>query len=206
MTSHVGLDFLFHLRLYERGELEWKAFAERPQQYFEEVTFSPAVRYTIEERLICAAGFRSFVQNRYVYDGTARVSDGNFFSYGPTTSIVLVIPPGWKLEIQGWKEFQKRDKPAGTQRVEYYDVGESEFLKRTAVKAHSERRTMQKTFRITMGSNPKNVHRVEEFLLKMNSALHIDDEKFGSLLVVVTEAVNNAIIHGNKRNPTKKFC
>ena len=55
-----------------------------------------------------------------------------------------------------------------------------------------------------MGSNPKNVHRVEEFLLKVNSALKIDDEKFGSLLVVVTEAVNNAIIHGNKRNPSKK--
>jgi len=72
------------------------------------------------------------------------------------------------------------------------------------VTAHSERRTMQKTFRMTMVSDPKNVHRVEEFLLKMNSALHIDDEKFGSLLVVVTEAVNNAIIHGNKRNPSKK--
>ena len=55
-----------------------------------------------------------------------------------------------------------------------------------------------------MRSDPKNVHHVEEFLLKMNSALHIDDEKFGSLLVVVTEAVNNAIIHGNKRNPAKK--
>jgi serine/threonine-protein kinase RsbW len=57
-----------------------------------------------------------------------------------------------------------------------------------------------------MGSDPKNVHRVEEFLLKINSALNIDDEKFGSLLVVVTEAVNNAIIHGNKRNPTKKVA
>ncbi len=55
-----------------------------------------------------------------------------------------------------------------------------------------------------MGSDPKNIHRVEEFLLKMNSAFKIDDEKFGSLLVVVTEAVNNAIIHGNKRNPAKK--
>lgn len=70
--------------------------------------------------------------------------------------------------------------------------------------AHARRRAAQKTFRITMGSDPKNIHRVEEFLLNMNSALHIDDEKFGSLLVVVTEAVNNAIIHGNKRNPSKK--
>jgi serine/threonine-protein kinase RsbW len=72
------------------------------------------------------------------------------------------------------------------------------------VATHSRRRTAQKTFRITMGSDSKNIHRVEEFLLKMNSVLNIDDEKFGSLLVVVTEAVNNAIIHGNKRNPSKK--
>ena len=107
MSSSMGLDFLLHVRLYERGELQWKAFTERPQQYFREVTFSPAVRYTIQERLVCAAGFRSFVQNRYLYNGAARVADGNYFSYGPTTSIVLMAPSGWRLEIQGWKEFQK---------------------------------------------------------------------------------------------------
>lgn len=55
-----------------------------------------------------------------------------------------------------------------------------------------------------MGSNPRNIHRVETFLLKMNSALKISDERFGTLLVIVTEAVNNAMIHGNKRNPEKK--
>ena len=107
MSSSIGLDFLLHVRLYERGELQWKAFTERPQQYFQEVTFSPAVRYTIQERLVCAAGFRSFVQNRYLYNGATRVADGNYFSYGPTTSIVLMVPSGWRLEIQGWKEFQK---------------------------------------------------------------------------------------------------
>jgi hypothetical protein len=107
MSSSMGLDVLLHVRLYERGELQWKAFTERPQQYFREVTFSPAVRYTIQERLVCAAGFRSFVQNRYLYNGAARVADGNYFSYGPTTSIVLMAPSGWRLEIQGWKEFQK---------------------------------------------------------------------------------------------------
>ena len=55
-----------------------------------------------------------------------------------------------------------------------------------------------------MASDPKNVHRVEQFLLKMNSSLKFSDEQLGTLLVVVTEAVNNAIIHGNKRNASKK--
>ena len=55
-----------------------------------------------------------------------------------------------------------------------------------------------------MASDPKNVHRVEQFLLKMNSSLKFSDEQLGTLLVVVTEAVNNAIIHGNRRNASKK--
>ncbi|HTX18814.1 MAG TPA: ATP-binding protein [Bacteroidota bacterium] len=62
----------------------------------------------------------------------------------------------------------------------------------------------RKTFRFTMSSNPKNIHRVEQFLLKINSSLKFSDERFGTLLVIVTEAVNNAIIHGNKRNAAKK--
>lgn len=70
--------------------------------------------------------------------------------------------------------------------------------------AAPRRSTAQKSFRITLGSEPKNVHRVEEFLLKMNAVLKFSDEKFGTLLIVVTEAVNNAIIHGNKRDPSKK--
>jgi len=107
MTSRVGLDVFFHLRLYERGQLDWQAFSERPQQYFQEVTFSPSVRYTVEEKLVCAAGFRSFVQKTYLYSGTTRVPNGNFFSFGPTTLLVLALRPGWRLEIEGWKEFQK---------------------------------------------------------------------------------------------------
>ena len=38
----------------------------------------------------------------------------------------------------------------------------------------------------------------------MNGTLKMDEEKLHSLLVVVTEAVNNSIMHGNKRNRSKK--
>ena len=57
---------------------------------------------------------------------------------------------------------------------------------------------------MTLASIPKNVHRVERFLIKMNAVLKINDERFSTLLVVLTEAVNNAITHGNKRNPAKR--
>lgn len=62
----------------------------------------------------------------------------------------------------------------------------------------------RRIFRMTMASIPKNVHRVERFLIKVNAVLKINDERFSTLLVVLTEAVNNAITHGNKRNPAKK--
>ena len=70
--------------------------------------------------------------------------------------------------------------------------------------AEARKRIARKSFRFSMASDPKNVHRVEQFLLKMNSSLKFSDEQLGTLLVVVTEAVNNAIIHGNKRNASKK--
>jgi serine/threonine-protein kinase RsbW len=72
------------------------------------------------------------------------------------------------------------------------------------VAATPRQRGAPKICRMTMASNPKNVHRVEKFLMNMSSVLKIGDEGFSTLLVVLTEAVNNAIIHGNKGNPAKK--
>jgi hypothetical protein len=108
MSSKIGFDFFFHVRIYERGELRWLEFSERPQQYVREITFSPAIRYMIYGKLVCAVGFRSFAQNRFRYDAGARISDGNYLSYGPTTSIQLTLSADSRLEIQGWKEFQKQ--------------------------------------------------------------------------------------------------
>lgn len=108
MSSNVGFDLFFHARIYERGGFRWQEFSERPQQYVREVTFSPALRYTIDETVVCAVGFRSFAQNRFRYESGTRVADGNYFSYGPTTAIVLSLSGYSRFEIQGWKEFQQQ--------------------------------------------------------------------------------------------------
>jgi serine/threonine-protein kinase RsbW len=62
----------------------------------------------------------------------------------------------------------------------------------------------QTVFRLTLSSTPKSISRVEPFLEKIRAALQLDDIQLNKLMVSVTEAVNNAIIHGNKRNPQKK--
>ena len=60
------------------------------------------------------------------------------------------------------------------------------------------------TFVLVLTSNPKQVGKVEKFLEKINARLKLDEAQFNKLLVAVTEAVNNGIIHGNKRDPAKK--
>jgi serine/threonine-protein kinase RsbW len=45
---------------------------------------------------------------------------------------------------------------------------------------------------------------VENYLYELKDLYMIDDEVFSSIIVAVTEAVTNAIKHGNKYDPEKK--
>ncbi|MCZ6775676.1 MAG: ATP-binding protein [Ignavibacteria bacterium] len=62
----------------------------------------------------------------------------------------------------------------------------------------------QNVFRLTLRSNSSQIAKVEPFLNKVNRTLHLDEIQFHKLMVSVTEAVNNAIIHGNKSHPSKR--
>ncbi len=55
-----------------------------------------------------------------------------------------------------------------------------------------------------MASNPRNISRVEGFLNDVNRHARFDDGTMYRLLVACTEAVNNAIIHGNHSDPAKE--
>jgi len=59
-------------------------------------------------------------------------------------------------------------------------------------------------FRMTLQSNPKHIRKVEPFLKKINHTVHLDEIQMHKMMVSLTEAVNNAIIHGNKSNPERK--
>ena len=62
----------------------------------------------------------------------------------------------------------------------------------------------QTVFRVTIASDPRNIGKVEGFLKKINKSMHLDEIQLHKLMVSVTEAVNNAMIHGNKSDPGKK--
>lgn len=64
-------------------------------------------------------------------------------------------------------------------------------------------KTQRQLFQLKIPSGRKNIHLVEEFFRSANSVYHLPEEKLHALLVSVTEAVNNGIIHGNKSDESK---
>ena len=61
----------------------------------------------------------------------------------------------------------------------------------------------QKSYYLEIESNPNNLIIVEEFVNYFAVEIGLDEEKINGLLLAVTEATTNAIIHGNKNNSLK---
>jgi serine/threonine-protein kinase RsbW len=64
-------------------------------------------------------------------------------------------------------------------------------------------------YEIEIASLAESIVEVEQFVDGLKDKLQISDNLYGNLLISLTEAVNNAIIHGNGLNAEKKvkvFC
>lgn len=53
-------------------------------------------------------------------------------------------------------------------------------------------------------SIPENVNIVEAFVEVLRTDLNLSEELEANILVSLSESVNNAIVHGNKKDPSKK--
>ena len=53
-------------------------------------------------------------------------------------------------------------------------------------------------------SNPRNVSLVDGFVQKLVQEYKLSPSLYGNILISLTEAVNNAIIHGNRKDESKK--
>jgi serine/threonine-protein kinase RsbW len=60
------------------------------------------------------------------------------------------------------------------------------------------------TYSLEISSNPNNLITVEEFVNYFAKETGLDEEKLQSMLLCITEATTNAIVHANKSNPDKK--
>jgi serine/threonine-protein kinase RsbW len=63
--------------------------------------------------------------------------------------------------------------------------------------------SVKNIFTLKLKSIPKEILKIEKFLGDINLAIRFGEIQFHNLLVATTEAINNAIIHGNLRDPKK---
>ena len=59
--------------------------------------------------------------------------------------------------------------------------------------------------KLRLSSKTENIILVERMIEDVCDVFNINEELFGNILISVTEAVNNAIQHGNRSNPDKKI-
>jgi len=57
---------------------------------------------------------------------------------------------------------------------------------------------------IEIASKLDRIPEVEALIDKVSEEMGLNEDHYGNVLIAVTEAVNNAIIHGNKYSETKK--
>ncbi len=105
-TGRLSVEGYAYLRYYERGELRWDEFSERPVDYFEDKTFIGTLRYAMSRRLHFSVGIRYFSQMRYGFSGTDHVPVSSFRSIGPMMGIELGAGGRTDLSLKGWYEHQ----------------------------------------------------------------------------------------------------
>lgn len=64
--------------------------------------------------------------------------------------------------------------------------------------------TNKTTHSLEISSRPESINTIEKLIDDLRSEHNIHEDAYGNILVAVTEAVNNAIQHGNKYDPNKK--
>jgi len=57
--------------------------------------------------------------------------------------------------------------------------------------------------KISFASNPDNIIEVENFIEQIRETVDIGDDVYGNIMISLTEAVNNAIFHGNQSDESK---
>mgnify|MGYP006292403397 CR=1 FL=1 len=60
-----------------------------------------------------------------------------------------------------------------------------------------------KNIMLRLTSDPRNISMVESFVQRIVEKYKIHPDKYGNILISLTEAVNNSIIHGNRKDQSK---
>lgn len=62
---------------------------------------------------------------------------------------------------------------------------------------------LMESIKIQIPAISENIRMIESFIDNSKEKFHLDEDLYGNIMIAVTEAVNNAIKHGNKGNSEK---
>ncbi len=65
---------------------------------------------------------------------------------------------------------------------------------------------MMNSIRIEIPSLSENIRMIESFIDNAREKFDFNDDIYGNIMIAVTEAVNNAIRHGNRNNSSKSVA
>ncbi|MCA6078518.1 ATP-binding protein [Fulvivirga sedimenti] len=63
-----------------------------------------------------------------------------------------------------------------------------------------------KAIKIEIPSLPENIRMIESFIDNAKEEFQLEDDIYGNIMIAVTEAVNNAIVHGNGNDTNKNVA
>ncbi|RCK74585.1 MAG: hypothetical protein IGBAC_1533 [Ignavibacteriae bacterium] len=104
VTDKLNITFFNKIILYERGQLNWRAFKSKPSNFNYDGTFIYQIQQRYNTNLLLSLGIRYFIQKRYKYVGRDRHLENLLTSVGPIASIDYVLSPDFSLAINGWSE------------------------------------------------------------------------------------------------------
>lgn len=106
-TKHIGTDIYGELKLYERGELNWNAFSQRPINYYEDKIINSELNYFFNKFITLSAGYKYFEQRRFNYVNGERVFDTYIRTTGPFAGLKIYWKQNSNVEIMGSYDYYK---------------------------------------------------------------------------------------------------
>lgn len=98
-TRWLGMDIYSEIKLYERGELNWNAFSERPLNYFEDKIINSQLNYFFNKFITFSGGYRFFEQRRFKYSEGNKIFDTYIRTYGPMARLRIDWKNSSRIEI-----------------------------------------------------------------------------------------------------------
>jgi len=97
--THFGVAIYGEVKLYERGELNWREFSQRPVNYFEDKIINSELNYFFNKFTTISAGYRFFQESRYNYVAGQKVFDTYFRTSGPFARLSVYWKKSSRIDL-----------------------------------------------------------------------------------------------------------